>query len=116
MNVTFESSLPHVAEIAAMSPGAREYLYSIYDERQHLRAEVQRLQPDHQHARQARTACTEAYIEDVIRTTRAKLEAKHQRFRTSAVWKSLEQLGHEKFPTRAVVQRVLSEHGLYTIK
>lgn len=116
MSTTLESSLPHATEIAAMSPGAREYLYSIYDERQHLRAEVQRLQPDPELARQVRTAWVEAHIEDVIRTTRAKLEEKHQRFRTSAVWKSLKQLGHEKLPTRAVVQRVLGEHGLYTIK
>lgn len=85
---------------------------ALLDELDELRAK----QPDHKHARDMRTAWAEAHIEDVIRTKRAPLEDRHQRFRVSAVLKFLKLLGHKKLPTRAVVQRVLIEQGLYVIK
>lgn len=78
-------------------------------------AEVERLTPDPDHARGCRTADLETKISEAIEEIRARLEEKHQRFRTSTLQKYIvKKYDLKKPPTREVVQRVLRKHGLYT--
>ncbi|MCE6980753.1 hypothetical protein EI534_25940 [Pseudomonas frederiksbergensis] len=94
----------------------------LLDERDSLKAEVQRLKsmvPNPAKARRDRTADVEAPIAAAVESIRAKLEAQHQVFRISAVldhmWLKRSFYGITKLPTRTVVQRVLVNQGLYII-
>lgn len=75
---------------------------------------IERLTPDDAHARASRTDALETKIDQSIEEIRARLEEKHQRFRTSTLQKYIvKKYDLKKPPTRAVIQRVLKKHGLY---
>lgn len=105
MKTTIESSLPHVAEIASLSPGAQAYLYADYNE---LKRRQTVDDAKTRHMRGCRTAWIEAHIEDVIRLKKPALKGKSRCRWTSILMRYYETHG-VKAPDIETVRRVVKE-------
>lgn len=105
MKTTIESSLPFVAEIEGLSPGAQAYLYAKDDELVWRRgldcAAAARM-------REAGTKKLEAKIEQAIADIAASLRV-HKAFWTSMLIKHFENKGVD-VPDRDVIKRVVDNY------
>ncbi|MHC8382654.1 hypothetical protein [Pseudomonas sp. LB3P14] len=123
MKTTIEStSLDDQNRARRLPPDLLHRTNVLLDELERARLELQQLKamvPNPAKARSDRTQEIEAPIAAAVESIRAKLEAQHQVFRISAVldhmWLKRSFYGITKLPTRAVVQRVLVNQGLYII-
>ncbi|MCO1621329.1 MULTISPECIES: hypothetical protein [Pseudomonas] len=104
MKTTIESSLPYVAEIEGLSPGAQAYLYAKDAELARRKAadaaKAQRM-------RAARTARIEAQVLDAIQAKRSRLEKEPRCAWTSILLEHYFTKRGIKAPDEEVVRRVV---------
>lgn len=108
MSITTGSSLPYIAEIETLSPGAQAYLYGDYDEL-HWRRSLDFAASERM--RNKRTTKLEAKIEQAIADIAAPLNTLHKAFWTSKITQHFENKG-VAVPDRDVITRVVDNYDI----